>query len=189
MFLEKFLYVILVRNSMKREIFILGIVLVVLSFIFDNEILNFFILMRNFVLDKFMVFITLNVTLIVALVLVSIYLLYLRKNKLNIIFAVSAFISYLTGKLLKFLVMRARPGVNSLVETGGYGMPSVHAMVVFSVYPMLYKKFRRLSYFWLIFALLVSFSRVYVGVHYLSDVVVGGLLGYLIGAVIFKKWK
>jgi len=52
---------------------------------------------------------------------------------------------------------------------------------VFSALPILNKKFNKLKYIWLVFACLVAFSRVYFGVHYMSDVLTGALVGYLIG--------
>ena len=54
-------------------------------------------------------------------------------------------------------------------------------MLVFAALPLLNKEFKKFRYIWLIFALLVGFSRAYFGVHYLSDVFTGAIIGYLIG--------
>ena len=54
-------------------------------------------------------------------------------------------------------------------------------MFVFSALPVLSKEFKKLKYAWLVFACLVAFSRVYFGLHYLSDVLGGAIIGYLIG--------
>lgn len=71
----------------------------------------------------------------------------------------------------------------------------MHAMVVFSLLPLLTKHLPKQNYFWLMFAFLVAFSRVYFGFHFLSDVVFGAVAGYFIGVWLLelydkgKLWK
>jgi len=45
----------------------------------------------------------------------------------------------------------------------------------------LFKVYNKSKYLWLTLAILISFSRIYVGVHTLMQVLVGGLIGFLIG--------
>ena len=57
----------------------------------------------------------------------------------------------------------------------------MHAMVAFAAIPILDKEFSKLKWFWIIFAFLVAFSRIYFEAHFLSDVVFGAFFGYFIG--------
>jgi membrane-associated phospholipid phosphatase len=59
-------------------------------------------------------------------------------------------------------------------------------MLAFCAVPILSKEFPKFKHIWIIFASLVAFSRVYFGLHFLSDVIVGGLIGYLVGLIILK---
>jgi len=98
-------------------------------------------------------------------------------------------------------VGRPRPTVEMLYPLLGwvdYSFPSMHAMVSFAALPILDKEFPKLRWFWAVFAVLVALSRVYFKVHYLSDIVFGAAIGYLIGLIvmrieqkygIFKKWR
>jgi undecaprenyl-diphosphatase len=61
--------------------------------------------------------------------------------------------------------------------------PSGHAMIVFSIVPFLMKNFPKQKYYFILLAVLVAFSRIYLNVHYLSDIVAGAFLGYLIGVI------
>jgi membrane-associated phospholipid phosphatase len=50
-------------------------------------------------------------------------------------------------------------------------------------------EFPRLKKFWVVLACLIAFSRVYFGLHFLSDVIIGGVIGYGIGALMVKLEK
>jgi undecaprenyl-diphosphatase len=93
--------------------------------------------------------------------------------------------------LLKNLVQRLRPSHEpslaglvhlSKAGTGGlYGFVSSHAANVFGLATFLHfvlgQQFKPLKYWLFIWAFLVSYSRIYNGVHYPGDVIVGGLIG------------
>jgi len=74
--------------------------------------------------------------------------------------------------------------VRMLVPCGGkYGFVSSHAANSFGLAMMLFLFFRRhIRWTWLLFlwALLISYSRIYVGVHFPGDVLFGALTGILI---------
>lgn len=86
---------------------------------------------------------------------------------------------------------RTRPSP-MLVKEVGYSFPSNHAVLSFSSVKIMDKNFRIMNWIWLVFAIIVSFSRIYVNVHHLSDVVCGSLLGYFVGDVfsyVEEKYK
>jgi undecaprenyl-diphosphatase len=96
----------------------------------------------------------------------------------------------LSHRFIKPLVHRARPekaGVSVVLRTrshGGYSFPSNHAANSFSgatVLGLAYPAWRIPA---LLIAALVAYSRVYVGVHFPSDVAAGAALGMLIGGLI-----
>lgn len=98
----------------------------------------------------------------------------------------------LINQVIKHIVRRPRPNVLRLVEEDGYSFPSGHSMVsmafygiiIYLVYKNVTNKYLRWTLIILLSLLILSigFSRIYVGVHYFTDVVGGFLLGlaYLI---------
>lgn len=75
---------------------------------------------------------------------------------------------------------------------GKYGFVSSHAANSFGlagIIGLIFKKYKTLSVFLLSWAALVSFSRVYMAVHYLSDVIVGGILGLFIAFLVYRFFK
>lgn len=76
-----------------------------------------------------------------------------------------------------------KPG--DLYRGGTYGFISSHAANYFGmlgfVLPLFSKKYRILQAFAILIGIFVALSRVYLGVHYPSDVVIGATFGLLIG--------
>ena len=85
---------------------------------------------------------------------------------------------------MKRLVGRKRP----LDETlGNPSMPSGHASIAFSVATLLGYRYPKSRIPLYIGAGLVSFSRVYLGRHYTSDVIAGAAIGTAMGVLVWHK--
>jgi undecaprenyl-diphosphatase len=100
----------------------------------------------------------------------------------------------LNDMILKNLLDRVRPfeTLNDVIYLApaptSFSFPSGQAAVAFAVATLWWLFFPRKlsSYCLFIFALVVGLDRVYMGHHYPSDVLVGGLIGAVISYVIFK---
>lgn len=112
------------------------------------------------------------------------------KDRRGIFLNISAIASVGINYVLKLIIRRDRPNGLRLVEQGGFSFPSGHTMISVCVYGyLLYivkssvkNKFLRyfLSTLLVILILSIGISRVYVGVHYFSDVLAGYLLAIVI---------
>jgi membrane-associated phospholipid phosphatase len=111
--------------------------------------------------------------------------------------AVALLISEGTAELIKHLVGRGRPFLTEVSPydflgptfSNGYdSFPSAHAITGFALAFSLgefYPKGRSIFY---LFALLVSYSRVYLDAHFASDVFAGAVLGIWIGFLLTRRW-
>jgi len=108
---------------------------------------------------------------------------------------ITVFISLGLNSILKLIIMRPRPFIvdDSIINlrpetSGGYSMPSGHAQSASTVFFGTYQFFKKryLLIIAIIITTLVSISRMYIGVHYLTDVIVGSLLGVIVTYYLYK---
>lgn len=123
------------------------------------------------------------------------------KDKKNaLILLIIAIYSFLladwVANILKHYFERVRPcnelsNIRLLVGCGkSFSMPSNHATNVFAfTIPFFIMLKNRLRYILITIAGIVGFSRIYVGVHYPSDVVVGALVGSGLSLVVIGLYK
>ena len=93
---------------------------------------------------------------------------------------------FFSNQLLKRIVERPRPEGFRIVEELGYSFPSGHSMVSMAFYGfficLIYKKVKNKYIKWISISLfslliiLIGISRIYLGVHYASDVIAGFVL-------------
>jgi membrane-associated phospholipid phosphatase len=108
---------------------------------------------------------------------------------------VTMMVAWNVGLLIKLLVQRARPVVQDPIShSPGYSFPSGHAFnaaviataLVFLLWPLLGRVGRRVTSAVAVLAVLVvGLDRVFLGVHFPSDVLAGFLLG---GGITFSSW-
>ena len=119
-----------------------------------------------------------------------IYLMY--DEKLGLLgWAASITTSLMVGSL-KFIFQRDLPLQYAVQHTPEYlipyGFPSGHTAVAFSAATVLYLELdRKGKYILPLIATAVGASRLYLGVHYLSDIIAGAVLGILVGYIFFKE--
>ena len=179
-------------------IFAFFIFLGVLSFYFDKELIGFvskiqFVGFQNF----FLSFALIYTEIIVLFVLTSLFLWNEKKRRWILPLWFTLFATAVVSFLIKFSVQRLRPYQADLIEAlpiliekshlvWNYSFPSFQSALGFCALPILSKEFPRFKYFWILIAFIIAFSRFYFGVHFMSDVIVGGILGYAIGLIVLK---
>jgi undecaprenyl-diphosphatase len=169
------------------------------SFYFDKEIVIFFSSFRNLYLNDFFLGIKfLDGDILVIAFLTFLLLLTRKKREWILPLWLTIGITEAVSFALKVLVHRVRPFATGIVSLASgitasasylvwdFSFPSFDTAFTFCAVPILTKLYPKLKYFWIGFAVLVAMSRVYFGVHYLSDAISGGLIGLLIGLIIVK---
>ena len=137
----------------------------------------------------------------ILITLTIILLITIKEKKIGFIIAANLIIVTGLNVLLKNIVQRPRPTEYRLISENGYSFPSGHSMVSMAFYGFLiyliYKKIENKKLKWGLITFLgiliisIGISRIYLGVHYTSDVLAGFTISisYLIlYTSIIKKW-
>ena len=148
----------------------------------------------NPVLDEIMTIVTSLGNSGVIWIVITIILLVIKKyRKYGIIMFISLILCLIIGNVvLKNLVARLRPchidsTVNLLIGIPiDYSFPSGHSMVSFASAGVLWYMKKEVGIISMSLAITIAFSRMYLYVHYPSDVLCGAIVGLLIALLSIK---
>lgn len=170
----------------SREIFILK------NFDFDDQVFNALKPYITPARTNFMNFITFlgkHDALIPLNILLIGYFLYKKKKWFAVRVTALALSSLLLKFILKLFFQRARPDIPVIEKVSGLSFPSGHALigvvfyglVIFVIWHEVKQRWLKilLTIFFVMLILLIAFSRVYLRVHYASDVIAGLAVGFI----------
>lgn len=152
-------------------------------------------------LDAFMVFAAQDLVFILAAIaLVCLGLqVYKKEWKPIIYFFVSLVVTYLVLRFMMLLNVDQRPFMDHALtqlipHAPGHSFPSNHTTfsTAIAVSLMLFTRFKKTGVWLLVGAVLIGFSRIFVGVHYPADIVGGlftGSIGGLLAFVIYRAME
>lgn len=152
-------------------------------FEFDSVVYNFLVNNRNEALNNFFKIITQFGSALVLIIITILCVIFIRDKKYKILVPANLVTIAIINIVLKNFFLRPRPNELRLIEETGYSFPSGHAMASTAFYGLLIyivhekvenKILRNTICIMLgLLILLISISRIYVGVHYTSDVIAG----------------
>ena len=127
-----------------------------------------------------------STTAVLVLGVVALGILLMKEYRSQaILFVIALAGTGILNQTLKLIFKRERPDLNRLIDIGGYSFPSGHTMIAFSLYTILtYIIWRNLKSSWsrigiavlaVFMIIMIAVSRIYLGVHFPSDIV-GGFL-------------
>ena len=178
--------------------------------VLENEIMKCDVIGYNFIkthiISDFMTPVAKTITWFgsaTCLILLCFLILVFNKNKkINIAIIFNLGICTILNLMLKNILQRPRPTEYRIIDERGYSFPSGHSMISMAFYGLIiyliYKNIKNKSLKWILIILLsililfIGISRIYLGVHYVSDVLGGFLvsISYLILYIkILKKEK
>lgn len=169
----------------------------------DIHLENLLFSFRHPFIAKFFLIISLfgKWQIVASIAVVFMLILWLGKKWIYILPFILTFSgSILSDLLSKVIIHRPRPEAVAFYHEGSYSFPSGHATVAIAIYGFIAYflikinkrwKFRiNLFFIFLVLIFAIGFSRLYLGVHYLSDVLGGYFLGlmWLIASIFLYEW-
>ena len=110
----------------------------------------------------------------------------IKNKKIGFLIGINLITITILNQLFKFILQRPRPTEYRIINETGYSFPSGHSMISMAFYGFLiyliykYVKNKKLKYISItlisILIIFIGISRIYLGVHYTSDVLGGFLL-------------
>jgi len=198
--------ILFIKKNIKLIVISICLILVIgiTEDVFEQEIMkcdtiayNFFVnTIRSDSLTNIMKTIT-NLGSSFALIFITILtFVFMKDKKIPLIITGNLVIATLLNNIMKYIVQRPRPDGYRLISESGYSFPSGHSMISAAFYGLLiyliykYVDNKVLKYTLMsllsILIILIGCSRIYLGVHYASDVIAGILIS-IIYLIIYIK--
>lgn len=143
-----------------------------------------------------------EVMIVIAIISILFCIKLIKNKKLSLGIILNLAGITIINQILKFIFRRERPTGYRLIEMSGYSFPSGHAMASLAFYGLLIYITKRLvknKYLKILLItlniaiiILIGVSRIYLGVHYLSDVLTGysiSIIYLLITTKLLNKYK
>lgn len=160
----------------------------------DFQILYLIDKLHNPLLDKIMIFLTnLGDAGIIWIVIAVILLFFKKTRKCGILMGISLICGLILGNgILKHLIARQRPcwidtSIPLLIPNpADYSFPSGHTLASFEAAIMIFLHNKKWGSVAILGALGIAFSRMYLFVHFPTDILGGAILGTCISIIIYK---
>ncbi|MBQ8659330.1 MAG: phosphatase PAP2 family protein [Bacilli bacterium] len=201
-----------IRNNWKPIIFSMSILIFVFMVrllladqvhYFDEFVYKYVTYFKNDYLTTFFKIMSFLASTTFLLFVTVFIMVFIKKKNVGFYVGLNILLCFLLNQSVKLVFGRSRPEFINLIEEGGYSFPSGHSMVSlafygFFIYMIFHKRYSKkkkvlLSIPFALLTLLIGISRIYLGVHYASDVLAGFALSmaYLIIYVklFYKKIK
>ena len=178
----------------KIEKIIIFLLSIWIFLIFRNKIIgldnNIYLLLNNLensILTNFFKIITYLGSAYILIFIAFISLFFIKKNNKYKYISINLALAFLFNQILKNIFRRTRPLFKHLVKESGFSFPSGHAMVSFCFYGLIIyfihksnlKHKRIYEILLIVIIVLIGLTRIYLGVHYFSDIIGGFLFGLL----------
>ena len=189
-----------IKNLKWIMLFILLLMIIaIVEDVFDKEIMKLDIMgysLISSIIDESVTPIAIIITnlggAIVICILTLISFILIKNKKISFCILLNLIISTFLNLFLKNIIQRPRPDEFRLISETGYSFPSGHSMISMAFYGFLiyliikYLKNKKLKIILLtllsVLIIFIGISRIYLGVHYTSDVLAGFMISvcYLI---------
>ena len=158
--------------------------------IIDTMAYNLFVeKLRSPNLNKVMLLVATLSNTPVTVIFIIVLLILIKDKKIALTIPANLPLITIINQILKLIIQRPRPIGYRLIEIGEYSFPSGHAMTSMALYGFLiylsYKliKNKNLKIFFItaciLIIIIIGISRIYLGVHYCSDVLAGWIISII----------
>lgn len=181
--------------SLCSMFFLLITIAVIMKDSLQSDVFFYDLVSKNLISDSMtsiMKFITWFGSAFCLCILTTILFIFIKNKKIGLAIIVNLSLVTIINQLLKFILQRPRPIEYAIIDESGYSFPSGHSMVSMAFYGFLiyliYRYVNNKYLKWALISLLslliifIGVSRIYLGVHFASDVCAGFIfsVAYLI---------
>jgi len=170
------------QQNKQLLVFFFAIILLAVALSLDSQIMSLVSLIKTPFLNTIFswIFFVEKEIIFYPLIIFSTTIILLLKDKRKIVlYGLNLIIIAIIGLTLKFVVARPRPNLSS-----NHSFPSGHSALLFASLPFL--KSKGLCLAWFILSCVFVSARIWMGMHYPSDIIAGAILGYYIPLLVQK---